>query len=498
MPTAIPGKRASRFARVFLLFFGLPFVAGGLFGFYAMLKAIDKADAAFKDIALPAIFGLVFCGAGVLMWSGAIFGPKKVAEAEQRQAAAPGQPWLWREDWAQGRSAGSAKKQQWGLWIFAIFWNLVSAPVLFIVPAEIPENPAAAVALLFPVVGVGMLVWATRASLRARRFGATSLELAVLPVVPGGRLSGTIRARFPVAPAQGVKLQLTCLRRSFSGTGKDRDTREEIVWREERELAVNDVMVAGGEASIPVRFALPADTLETSATSDGEAGIFWCVTAEAALEGIDYQDDFEIPVYRHGAAPAESAAPGEPVFASDRTSGRLGSAAVPLDELARAGITVTAAPEGIEYRFAAGRNVGFAGGLLVFAAIWTGSVVFMYKVGAPWLFTGIFGLFDLLFLLMVMDQLFGVTRLAVSNGAIVSVYTMLGLGRRTTIPFENITKIDLHINMQSSGRRGTPYYALRATFINGRTRVLASGVKDKRQAEWLAAELRRAIGLKAA
>ena len=149
----------------------------------------------------------------------------------------------------------------------------------------------------------------------------------------------------------------------------------------------------------------------------------------------------------------------------------------------------------MQYHFAAARNAGFGGAMLLFAAIWTGSVVFLYKVHAPWLFTAFFALFDALFLLIVADLFFGVTRLTVGNGAITRTYTMLGLGRRNTIPFENISKIDLHINMQTSGRRGTPYYALRATFINGRTRVLASGIKDKRQAEWLAAELRRAIGV---
>ena len=122
--------------------------------------------------------------------------------------------------------------------------------------------------------------------------------------------------------------------------------------------------------------------------------------------------------------------------------------------MARAGITVTPGPEGTEYRFAAGRNPGFAVGLIFFALIWSGAVVFLLFVKAPWFFTFIFGLFDALFMLIVLDMLLGATRLTVGNGVLQKLYTMAGLGRRTTIPFENISKIDLHINMQTSGQIG--------------------------------------------
>ena len=502
MKTSIPIKNTGVFARVFLLCFGAPFVAGGLFGFYAMYQAIGKQDAALKDIFLPSIIGLTFTGAGLFLWWSGLFSAKRVSEDEKRRAAAPEQPWRWRDDWAQGRVNGSAAKAQTGIWLFAIFWNLVSSPLLFILPEEIAKKPVAAVGLLFPVIGVGVLVWAVRATMRAQRFGATRFEMSPLPAVPGGRVAGVIRARFPFPPAQGVNVRLTCLRRTFSGSGKDRSSSESIVWREERTLNGGEVMVAGGEASIPVRFALPADALETSTIEESEAGILWTITADASLEGIDYQDDFEIPVYKTGVAPVSEPdeprgeqASEAPIFASDRAAQ---PAMISLDALARAGIAVTQTPDGTQYRFAAGRNGSFALGMAGFFAIWTGSLWLMTHLGAPWIFSVVFGLFDLLFLFIVLDLCFGVTTLTVGNGAVRRVYTMLGMGWRSGIPLENIRKIDLHINMQTSGRHGTPYYALRATFINGRTKDLASGISDKNHAEWLAAELRRAIGLPAA
>lgn len=494
---ATPGKGSSAFARVFLFCFGLPFIAGGLFGFYAMLQALEKPAPGLKDIALPAILGAVFTGAGVLLCLGGILGGRKLAAQEQRRAGLAGQPWLWREDWAAGRASGKTRKEQTFLWIFAIFWNLVSAPLLFILPEEISKKPVAAVGFLFPLVGAGLLTWAVRASMRAKRFGATYFEMSPLPASPGGRVSGAIRARFPVAPAQGVNLKLTCLRRTFSGSGEDRSSREDIVWRDERTLAAGDVMVAGGEAAIPVRFAVPAEALETSTVDDHKAGIFWVVTADARLEGIDYQDDFEIPVYGAGAAPAaepaEAAQQEAPIFASDRAAA---PAAVTPSELARAGITIAPTAEGTAYRFAPGRNKSFALGLAGFAAIWTGSIALMLHLGAPWFFVAVFTLFDLLFVYLLVDLLFGSTTLTIGGGELIRKHTALGLGERRRIPFENIQSLDLHINMQTSGRRGTPYYAVRATLRNGRHRVLADGMREKSHAEWLAGELRRAAGIK--
>lgn len=499
MTAPASSKIANVLVRGFLFFFGLPFVAGGLFGVFLLQQAFHKPDAGLKDFLLPAILAVVFLAGGGLMWYVAIVGTSTPAALRRLQEAAPGQPWRWREDWARGQASGQVRKEQKFLWVFAIFWNLISMPLLFVLPGQIVHQPVAAFGFLFPAIGIGMLVWAVRGSMRARRFGATVLELGTQPAQPGGQFSGTIRARFPVAPAQGVKVQLTCLRRSYSGAGKNRQKREDIVWREERLLGPGEVLVAGGEASIPVRFALPADALETEAVSSYESGIFWSVGAEASLPGIDYLDDFEIPVYRSGAAPLTAPtgepSPAEPVvtpvFATDRSS----AATVSLEDLARSGITIVPGPEGTEYHFAAARNRSFSLGTAGFFILWTGMLVVMTKFGAPGFFIFVFGLFDLLMLVIVADLLFGVTRLTVGGGSLIRLYSMFGLSRQTSIPCENISKLDLHISMQTSGRRGTPYYALRATFINGRTRDLVSGIRDKHQAEWLAAELRRAIGL---
>jgi hypothetical protein len=75
-------------------------------------------------------------------------------------------PWLRRADWAAGRVATNARSSLRAIWLGAVLWNLVSSPLLFVVPREIERKPIAAIAFLFPVIGVALLVWAVVLTLR--------------------------------------------------------------------------------------------------------------------------------------------------------------------------------------------------------------------------------------------------------------------------------------------------------------------------------------------
>jgi len=74
--------------------------------------------------------------------------------------------------------------------------------------------------------------------------------------------------------------------------------------------------------------------------------------------------------------------------------------------------------------------------------------------------------------------------------------TVLGLGGTRTLRAVEIASIDPHINMQTQGRYGTPYYEVRARLTNGRKVSLGDGIRNKRHAEWLAAQMRAAIGMR--
>ena len=390
---------------------------------------------------------------------------------------------------APTRIGGNTRANVAGLWFFTVLWNAVSAPLLVFVPRELERQPLAALGFLFPIVGAGLLVWTVITTARWRRFGNTWLDTSSGPAQPGSTWQATIHARLPQldADAGAVRVKLTCLRRTVSRHGDDRDEREHILWREETEIAPGRIGSTGDGAAIPVQFDIPSDALETTAVGKGE-GILWVLTAEAALPGVNFKEDFDVPVRR-----AESGGSQDP---QPRTPDPGPRPAITLDDLARTGVTVEPSPDGMRFTFAPMRNVSFAVGVTAFTAVWTGALWVQWYLGFPWIFPILTGLIDLLLLYVAIDLWLGTTVVVAGNGMLRVRHTALGAGSNRTLAAAEIATIELHISMQTQGRYGTPYYELRARLKSGRKASLGSGVRNKRHAEWLAAQMRAAIGLK--
>jgi hypothetical protein len=385
------------------------------------------------------------------------------------------------------RIAANARGNLKTIWGFTVFWNAVSAPVLVYVPPELQRNPIAAIAFLFPAVGVGLAAWAILSTLRWRRFGETWLDHAA-PAAPGAPWTATMHARLPRPEGPDgytVVLRLSCLQRIGRGGDGERSDSERILWREEVELPSSRLAFGADDAAIPVRFDIPADAHVTTAAGTGE-GVFWVLTAEAALPGANLKEDFDVLVRGGGPSDPPVRGPGS-VVRSDP--------AIPLDDLARAGITVAASGDGTTFGFAAMRNMPLAAGVTSFTALWTGALWLQWFLGFPWIFPIVTGLFGLLLVWISLDLWLGTTAVVVSGCEVRIRHTVLGIGSTRSVAAAEITAIDLHIGMQTQGRFGTPYYDIRATLRNGRKRTLGGGIRNKRHAEWLAAQMRAALGM---
>ena len=171
---------SSKLGAAFICVFALPFAGFGLFAFATVIRQV--ADGAADSKAwLGLIFAFVFTGIGLGLISLVIFGGKELKKQQRTQAEHPAEPWLWREDWAKGRIKGSVRSGMVGAWIFAVIWNLMSAPVLILLPQEVARKPAAYLALIFPVAGVFLLVRAIRMTMAFTEFGVTWFEMAPIP-----------------------------------------------------------------------------------------------------------------------------------------------------------------------------------------------------------------------------------------------------------------------------------------------------------------------------
>ena len=74
------------------------------------------------------------------------------------------QPWVLRPDWTVGRIEYSSKGSMVGVWLMALLVLLMSSPLLYRLREEIleKENYPALAGLVFPVLRIGLLIYAIR------------------------------------------------------------------------------------------------------------------------------------------------------------------------------------------------------------------------------------------------------------------------------------------------------------------------------------------------
>ena len=469
--------RSSKAACLFLGLFSLPFCAIGMLATEQGIREIVNTRSPQPGTLVT--FGLMFSLIGFAFFAAAILAPRKQKQAQQRQAAHPQEPWLWREDWAQRRANSQTRSELKRAWIFSVLWCLASAPILFLVPAQkLLQQPASLVALGFPMVGAALLVWAIRETLRWFEFGKTSFEMNTLPFAIGGEVRGTIQTRFPRPPAHGILLKLTCVNCIVTGLGNSQSTQEKIVWRDEKTVGAEELMPGPEGATIPVSFQVPLDARPTDTTSPRDT-ILWKLETDADVPGVDYKDVFELPVFRTKGAPSE-----EPRIANSAD----------LRPPARPTVVVRPAADGAtEFYFPPARNPGFAAGLSGFVVLWSAFLWLMLAKGAPFIFPLLFGLFELLLIYGALQLRLGTSTVVMGAQQVQVRSGLLGTGRWQGIAGADVVRIQTAITAQQGGASGTPYYDVQLVRNDGTLVTLGRTMRDKHEAEYLATEMQRMI-----
>jgi len=243
-------------------------------------------------VGFKSIFVFVFGGVGlgllILVWRA----PKEKDKSDPRYASSP---WLMNDDWQSATIRSSSKASMYGVWAFAAFWNLVSAPLPFVMYDEVlnKKNYIALIGLLFTAVGIWLISWAIRRTLEWKRFGPTPVVLDPFPGSIGGHVGGTIELRLPFDPALDFELSLTSIHSYMSGSGKNRSRKEKPEWQ--------DAIVAHAEryadgTKLTFRFDVPAGLNESDLDQD-DSYYLWRLGLNAELAGTDIDRSYEIPVY---------------------------------------------------------------------------------------------------------------------------------------------------------------------------------------------------------
>jgi hypothetical protein len=282
-----------RFVLGFIKFFGTPLCVAALLA--AMVAVTRAREGNWERAALAASIAITCAGAGV----GAIwwvrFHARAVDPSERLRAANPDAPWVWREDWAAGEVRTSAKRDADRLTIIAIAWCVATFPIFLIAPhrAIRGDDYFAIPALIFPLIGIVMLMWAMRLRRRVREYGESRFLMASVPGQIGGTLTGSIHIDQPLPPGQQVALELECINRTTSGHWHSLTTWDWILWRGAQ------TSISDSTGSIPVAFMIAPDCRPTD-DSNPESRIVWRLSARtrrASRESsMEYRAEFEVPV----------------------------------------------------------------------------------------------------------------------------------------------------------------------------------------------------------
>ncbi len=465
-----------------LVIFCLPFIGFGLFAVYAGLEKWIAGEPG--EGAMLTLFGLLFVGVAFAVLALARRGSRLKQQIEARKARYADAPWLWNEAWADGRLRSSARAGVILAWVFALVWNGISLPLCFALPREIESgNHAAWIGALFPLVGVGLLVWAVRATLHWRKFGESRFEMPRVPGVLGGELSGTLHASLALAGSANFSARLACIRRYTTGSGKNRSTHERILWTEQERIPGTAAGRGPHGVALPVRFAIPFDTRPSDPLPSDDY-ILWRLEVSADVSGVDFHTHFDVPVFQTSDSDSQRIA--EVVAREHPPPPASPVAAAPSR------IRVHPHPEGgIEILFPAARHKGAASMTTLFGLVFSGITWGTHELSAPFLFTLCFGATSALIVYAALTLWAGSTKVLARADGVAVQQRLFGIGRTRRIPAERIERVALDVGMQS-GR--TAFWDLRLHTPGSKRGVRVGGrIRDKREAERLAQLLRNAL-----
>ena len=486
--------------------FGLPFLGMGLFAAYTFLNAPNQPLAA-------RIGGAVFASVFALIGGGLIFGSWYgywlQKEKARRESANPGSPWLWRQDWAARRVEGKNKSSVIGWWMAAVLANMFSLPVSLggIAKGLSTQDPKYIFPSAFGLLGLLVLFGAIRATIRLKRFGKTYFEMASLPFSPGSRLAGAIHIHLDTDVRHGVDLKLWCARIVVTGSGKDRSTHKMPLWEESKNIPATSLVHGPLDTIIPVEFTIPSDALQTDDDNPNDK-IQWSLNVKADVPGVNYSDEFELPVFRKAQSPEASApAPawqtnssfeissGGQTTISPASSVETG-AEVPEPELHR--VAVTDSPQGLEFYFRAGRNT-FRAVLIVAldAGCWALLYGMLHVPQRPPIFaTVLVGLLTFFLTWASIRVALTSTRIVVGNGVISWRRAVLGIGRTRQVQIADVASILPATSIQQASSTGSALYALRLQTNTGKNYTLVDDIQSREEARWIVSQIEKRAGLR--
>jgi hypothetical protein len=224
-----------------------------------------------------------------------------------------------------------------------------------------------------------------------------------------------------------------------------------------------------------VEFHLPHDQEETRTISSDDR-IYWQVDISAEVPGVDYEGEFEIPVF-----------------------GRVeGSSETPLRETRELAaykpseIVVESVSEGRRYRFPAGRRKDQAVLGTIFTVIWLAATYALIHFSAPAGFPICFGLFGFLCVYGVLDAWLGRATITASREELIITRTSGLIESTKRVRFQDISDVGIHSPAMADQQQqeDAAKHQVQIELADGGKINAGRPLVRKREADWLVKELR--------
>ena len=473
-PVPIPLRYESSGGRFARLFVPIVFILGGI----GMIYWFRTRGAPVQGLGgwVPYVAAVGFILSGIYSF---------YADYRRRVAAEDGRkllethrdaPWRARAQWRESELVAKPTVDRSFL-AFAIFWNLFSWPLAFVLLSTPQEGPAWLVGI-FPLAGLAMLGKIFADHRRGTKFGRTTLVLDPSPPRLGGSLRGRLRTERGGDSGfdKGILVKVSCyrqyVRRTRDSDGDRRRTVErDLLWRDEARIPVGGSV---GGLDLPISFELPPDQ-PPSNPLELERRILWEVSAETDIPGLDFETAIEIPVF-----PPDPATLKERLIAKREERLAAASAAVEEESLAKAeedskdwpfvapvteGIELVERPGSLELHFAAARNRQGAVILGISGVITAALAVFMLAgVGFFW---GV-ALLALAALLIYgsVQQATNDTVLTIRDGRIEVTHDGIGMPADVTFPVANLASAEVHLGAGTGSDRAYEIWLITASNLS--------------------------------
>ncbi|HCE94978.1 MAG: hypothetical protein A2Z90_19065 [Burkholderiales bacterium GWA2_64_37] len=250
------------------------------------------------------IFVVVFGGVGLGMLAWGWHMRRSGARKAQRLQALGDEPWLANKAWAGNRIRSNKRWEVWLAWGFAVVWGGIAYPAALSAMPRAWRNEnylVLGVLGLLVAVGLGLLVWAVRATLDARRHGEVCLVMDPFPGSIGGHVGATMDLpTVPYRPDLRFAVTLRCAYHYQTRTGggdNSSESREQVVWQGE---GAAQVQPQGTGSRVAFRLNVPKGLPESEQPVDTSEH-HWTVLLESPDPALQFSRRFEVPVYATGA-----------------------------------------------------------------------------------------------------------------------------------------------------------------------------------------------------